>query len=59
MFLRTVISLLLVGSLTTLSIAQEKVRKAKITTPFGDMIVKLHNDTPLHRDNFINYANNG
>jgi len=59
MFLRTVLSLLLVTSLSTLALAQEKVRKAKITTPFGDMIVKLHNDTPLHRDNFINYVEKG
>ena len=37
----------------------EKIYKAKITTTFGDMIVKLHNDTPIHRDNFIKYVNNG
>jgi len=47
------------SSLMAMSVAQEKVRKAKITTPFGDMIVKLHNDTPQHRDNFINYAEKG
>jgi len=28
-------------------------RKAKISTEFGDMIIKLYDDTPLHRDNFI------
>ncbi len=37
----------------------EKVYKAKITTTFGDMIIKLHNDTPLHRDNFIKNVENG
>lgn len=39
--------------------APEKVYKAKISTTFGDMIIKLHNDTPIHRDNFIKYVNNG
>ncbi len=39
--------------------AQEKVYRAKISTNLGDMIIKLHNDTPNHRDNFIKYANNG
>ena len=29
------------------------LRKAKISTEFGDMIIKLYDDTPLHRDNFI------
>lgn len=38
--------------------AQEKT-KVKISTEFGDMIVELHNDTPLHRDNFIKNASNG
>jgi len=36
-----------------------KVYKAKITTTFGDIIIKLHNDTPLHRDNFIKNVKNG
>lgn len=38
--------------------AQEKT-KVRISTEFGDMIVELHNDTPLHRDNFIKNASNG
>ncbi|KRP08607.1 MAG: peptidylprolyl isomerase [Sphingobacteriales bacterium BACL12 MAG-120813-bin55] len=25
----------------------------KISTPYGDMLIKLYNETPLHRDNFI------
>ncbi|MEM9820179.1 MAG: peptidylprolyl isomerase [Bacteroidota bacterium] len=32
---------------------------AEITTDFGTMKVKLYNDTPLHRDNFIKLANEG
>lgn len=37
----------------------EKIYKAKITTPFGDMVIKLHNDTPIHRDNFIEKVKSG
>lgn len=44
----------------TLSLSsQEKVYKVKVTTLFGDMIIKLHNDTPIHRDNFIKNVTNG
>lgn len=43
----------------TLSFGQEQVRKAKITTTFGDIIIKLHNDTPVHRDNFIKNVTKG
>ncbi len=31
----------------------EKFTRVKISTAFGDMIVKLYNKTPQHRDNFI------
>lgn len=27
--------------------------KVKITTPHGDMIIRLYDETPLHRDNFV------
>jgi peptidyl-prolyl cis-trans isomerase B (cyclophilin B) len=37
----------------------EKRQRAKITTLFGDMIVELYNDTPIHRDNFIKYVKKG
>jgi cyclophilin family peptidyl-prolyl cis-trans isomerase len=30
-----------------------KNRKVKIITPYGTMIIKLYDQTPLHRDNFI------
>ena len=42
-----------------LSFSQEPIRKARITTTFGDIVVKLNNDTPLHRDNFIKNVQNG
>ena len=31
----------------------------KIETSYGDMVVLLYNDTPLHRDNFINLVEKG
>lgn len=31
----------------------EKFTRVKISTDFGDIVVKLYNKTPLHRDNFI------
>ena len=33
--------------------------KAKISTTLGDIIVKLYDETPLHRDNFIKLAKEG
>lgn len=49
----------MISSLAVQGNSQEKVYKAKISTLFGDMIVKLHNDTPVHRDNFIKNVKNG
>lgn len=37
----------------------EKETKLKIETSAGDVIVKLYNETPKHRDNFIKLAENG
>lgn len=56
-----VLAALLLGSITIVSAqnSNEKIYKAKITTIFGDMIIKLHNDTPVHRDNFIKNVKNG
>ena len=39
--------------------AQEKEVKAVIETNLGNMIVKLYNDTPNHRDNFVRQAKAG
>lgn len=39
--------------------AQEKEVKAVIETNLGNMIVKLYNDTPNHRDNFVRLAKTG
>jgi cyclophilin family peptidyl-prolyl cis-trans isomerase len=35
------------------STSKEHFTRVKITTAFGDMVVKLYNKTPKHRDNFI------
>lgn len=42
-----------------ISQANVKEQKVKISTVFGDMIVKLYNDTPVHRDNFIKNVKEG
>ena len=34
-------------------VKKEKEQLVKISTQYGDMIIKLYNETPLHRDNFI------
>lgn len=33
--------------------------EAKISTSMGDITVRLYNDTPLHRDNFVKLAREG
>lgn len=38
---------------TDKKVAMEKVYYVQITTDFGTMKVKLYNETPLHRDNFV------
>ncbi len=52
---------------TTLAFSQNKTaadtksgdRIVLISTEYGDMKVKLYNETPLHRDNFIKLVNEG
>ena len=38
---------------------QQKERMAAIDTEFGTMVIKLYNDTPAHRDNFIKQVKAG
>ncbi len=40
-------------------IKREKETLVEITTPFGIMVAKLYNSTPLHRDNFMKLVNQG
>lgn len=42
--------LLLLGAATG---AMCKHRKVKVITPYGTMIIRLYDQTPLHRDNFV------
>lgn len=51
--------LILLFLLTLNSMAQEKETIAVIETNLGNMTVKLYNDTPKHRDNFIRLAKAG
>lgn len=37
----------------------EKVFYVKIETSYGDMVVKLYNETPKHRDNFLKLVKDG
>ncbi|MDY3356454.1 MAG: peptidylprolyl isomerase, partial [Prevotella sp.] len=33
--------------------------RVTINTAEGDIVIRLYDETPLHRDNFIKLANNG
>ncbi len=43
----------------TSSINAQEQYKVKISTQFGDMVAVLYNETPLHRDNFIQKVKEG
>ncbi|GEP92322.1 peptidyl-prolyl cis-trans isomerase B (cyclophilin B) [Chitinophaga terrae (ex Kim and Jung 2007)] len=45
--------LLLFTLLLTVLFTDAKNRKIRISTPYGVMIIKLYDQTPKHRDNFI------
>ncbi|KLT64594.1 peptidylprolyl isomerase [Pedobacter sp. BMA] len=53
--------LLLIGLLTTLSTFASKPKNQyiKIKSEFGECIIKLYNETPLHRDNFLKLTKDG
>lgn len=57
--MRKVISFMCALCVTIGGFAQEKEVKAIIETNLGNMVVKLYNDTPKHRDNFIRLARAG
>ena len=46
-------------ALSSFAFGQKKERKAAIETEFGTMVIKLYNDTPIHRDNFIKLVKEG
>lgn len=39
--------------------AQDKSPKVLLSTEFGDMTIKLYNETPQHRDNFLKLVEEG
>lgn len=45
--------LLLLLMLLSFSATMAKNRKVKVITPYGTMIIRLYDQTPQHRDNFI------
>lgn len=47
-------SLILLMLLSSCSRYKDDSRFVKITTEYGDIVLKLYNETPKHRDNFIN-----
>lgn len=49
----------LIGIIFTCQLHAQKEYKVKISTELGDIVVKLYNDTPIHRDNFIKNVKNG
>ncbi len=40
-------------------VSKDKVYYVKIETSYGNMVVKLYNETPLHRDNFLKLVKEG
>lgn len=51
--------LILVLGLTTMAFTEEKESVVLIETTMGKIKIKLYNDTPLHRDNFLNLVKSG
>lgn len=56
--MRKYIFLFIIGCLITMC-SQEKETKVLISTSEGDIVVKLYNETPQHRDNFIKLVKDG
>jgi cyclophilin family peptidyl-prolyl cis-trans isomerase len=50
------LGVMLFSSFTT---PKPKEQKVEISTRYGRIIIKLYNETPLHRDNFIDLVNKG
>ena len=59
MIIRIVSTFLFCILLSSAGMGQKKERMVAIDTEFGTMVIKLYNDTPIHRDNFIKLAKEG
>ena len=53
MFMKQILILLYIALFSISLSAQEKETKVRIATNMGKITVKLYNETPQHRDNFI------
>jgi cyclophilin family peptidyl-prolyl cis-trans isomerase len=58
-FLSKIFILLFLVSMCQFSLAQSKETIVEITTDFGVMKARLYNNTPLHKENFINLVKKG
>lgn len=47
------------GRIRIRNMQENYMAKAKISTPSGDIVVRLYDETPAHRDNFIKLASEG
>lgn len=45
--------------LTMTAMAQDKAVRVKIETRLGDIVVRLYDETPIHRDNFVKLVKEG
>lgn len=59
MSMKHLLALVILFSMSTGISAQDKNYKVKVSTVFGDMIIKLYDDTPNHRDNFVKNVKSG
>jgi len=59
MIIRIVSTFLFCVLLSSAGMSQKKERMVAIDTELGTMVIKLYNDTPIHRDNFIKLAKEG
>lgn len=58
----SIVSFVIISFLPSFSATAQKAEKEqmiKIETSMGDMIIKLYNETPAHRDNMIKLINEG
>lgn len=57
--MKKLILLLLTFSMLTAHAAKPKNQYVRIKTNYGECIIKLYNETPLHRDNFLKLVKKG
>ena len=58
-FLNITAILILIATMEACSTTKNMEPKVRMQTTYGDITVKLYNETPLHRDNFLKQVNSG